>query len=455
MLTGYCEYDIFPLAFLAEEKQRISIRSTGVGAFSIEANRDYKVEILNCSVADEKRFPGSGGSAAEPGRSDGSGLLSFEHVFPDEGEYYIRIPELRQDLHVYALAPDMRGRYPFRGDLHMHSCRSDGRELPTVVAANYRAAGYDFTVISDHERYYPSLETRKALEIDLNDSSPLTDYLVVAGEEVHLPFNDAHYVNFGGRFSINALLEGCVNQKEAGDSRDNRSLDGNCPDSIPREEFIRQITERAKGVPRKIESERLSYAVMEWIYEQQQKAGGLGIFPHPFWRCRSVQISEDFLDYIYRNPQFDAFEVLGGESYFQHNGFQTAFYYEMRAKGYDYPVVGSTDSHGSTEKNRNGFICSTIVFAHENKTGSLVSSIKEKYSVAVDTISREYRLVGDFRLVKYGSFLLEHWYPMHDRLCAAEGVYLSRHLAGDGNARKVLLAMKGELPGMMAKYFNV
>ena len=125
----------------------------------------------------------------------------------------------------------------------------------------------------------------------------------------------------------------------------------------------------------------------------------------------------------------------------------------MRAEGYDVPVVGSTDSHGSTEHNRNGDICSTIVFAKANERVALIDAIKEKYSLAVDTISKEYRLVGDFRLIKYGSFLMENYFPLHDLMCEAEGYYMNRYLAGDGRARTILEAMKGQQAEMMSKYF--
>ena len=124
------------------------------------------------------------------------------------------------------------------------------------------------------------------------------------------------------------------------------------------------------------QSERLSFAVLEWIHEQVQAAGGLGIFPHPYWLSDMMQLPEDYTYYIYEKAPFDAFEVLGGENFFSHNGFQTALYYKMRAEGYDVPVVGSTDSHGSTEHNRNGDICSTIVFAKENTTEAILDAVK-------------------------------------------------------------------------------
>jgi len=349
---------------------------------------------------------------------------------------------------VYTLAHDMKGRIPLRGDLHLHTRRSDGRESPAVVAANYRGHGYDFTVISDHRRYYPSLEAIKAF-------GDLTDLNIVPGEEVHLPLNDVHYVNFGGTYSINALVKPSMNDEKNGDDIKYRSLNGVAPDPMSEEEFCAMIAERAKNVPREHESERLSFAVMEWIYEHIQANGGLGIFPHPYWLCQMMQLPEDYTEFIYEKAPFDAFEVLGGENYYPHNGFQTGLYYEMKAKGIDHPVVGSTDSHGSTEHNRNALICSTIVFAKANTREALIDAIKNKYSIAVDTISEEYRLVGDFRLMKYASFLMENYFPIHDLACSSEGYYMKQYAVGDKRAEVVLKAMKGQIPEMIEKYFDV
>jgi hypothetical protein len=116
--------------------------------------------------------------------------------------------------------------------------------------------------------------------------------------------------------------------------------------------------------------------------------------------------------------------------------------------------VGSTDSHNSiSEHNRNSLICSTIVFAPENTDRALIQAIKDKYSIAVDTISKEYRLVGDFRLMKYACFLMENYYPLHDKACAAEGYYMNRYIAGDERAARILADMKGQVPDMIKKYF--
>ena len=104
---------------------------------------------------------------------------------------------------------------------------------------------------------------------------------------------------------------------------------------------------------------------------------------------------------------------------------------------------------------RNADICSTIVFAKANERVALIDAIKKKYSLAVDTISKEYRLVGDFRLIKYGSFLMENYFPLHDLACEAEGYYMNRYIAGDARAVTILKAMKGQQAEMMEKYFKV
>jgi hypothetical protein len=44
---------------------------------------------------------------------------------------------------------DRPGRF-YRGNLHTHSARSDGHAEPQEVVDAYRAAGYDFIVLSDH-----------------------------------------------------------------------------------------------------------------------------------------------------------------------------------------------------------------------------------------------------------------------------------------------------------------
>lgn len=452
-------YDIFPKVFLTNEEQNITIKPLGAHA-DFDPSITYTVLVRESAVSEERHFEGLPCTRRFEKKCEIDGTIRLSLSCANEGMYQIQLfkPEEKKrfcELRVYALNHDMAGRFPFRGDLHLHSIRSDGDEDPGYVAANYRGHGYDFMALTDHRRYYPSLEARKKMGISRDDTSPITDLLVACGEEVQIPLTDIHYINFGGKYSLNALIDGNCNQELNGDDPFARSLDGNCPAVMPREDYEKDIRERAKSVDRENEAERLAYAALEWTYEHIKDANALGIFVHPFWYCSTCHVSEDFTRYIYEHKPFDAFEVLGGETYYQQNGLQSILYYEEKAKGFESAVVGSTDSHNSTEYNNKALVCSTIAFAKANKTSELVSAIKDKYSVAVDTLSKEYRLVGSFRFAKYGAFLMDEYYPLHDQLCAVEGLYLRRYLAGDAKAPVILATLKGQVQQLQEKYFNI
>lgn len=453
-------YDIFPKAFIEGEEKLITIRPLGRHV-EFKSDFEYTIRLFKSDQGSSKTYPDRIGRYEFKEKIDSDGCLRFKCTFEGEGEYFVRIfddPDSKTHIvqfSVYSLHEDMRGRIPLKGDLHLHSGGSrDGCQAPEVFAADYRGNGYDFMVISDHYKLYPALE---AVEIH----NGLTDLNIVPGEEVHLPLCNPHYVNFGNSFSINALVTPNQNQEKAGDDLKYRSIDGNAPDPISLEEYTEMINERAKKVDRDSKEERQIFAVLEWIYENIQKGGGLGIFPHPYWVYPQMHVPEDFTEYIYKKKPFDAFEVKGGSKEFRVNGFQSAFYYNMKAKGYDRPVVGSTDSHTSTEYYKeslrfNNLVSSTIVFANENTRESLISAIKESYSVAVDTTTNEYyNLVGDFRLIKYASFLMEHYFPLHDLACKAEGYYAKQYLTqNDQRALSVLKCLKGQIPDMQKKYFE-
>lgn len=198
-------------------------------------------------------------------------------------------------------------------------------------------------------------------------------------------------------------------------------------------------------------------ATFAFVSDEIRKAGGLCIFAHPTWISNVYQVPDAVNDYLVKNRLFDAFEVLGGENYFEQNGFQTVRYYEDKARGYNYPIVGSTDSHNSYPDNRNAFICSTIIFSPENERRSLISSVRDFYSVAVDTISAEYRIVGDMRLVRYARFLLDNFFPLHDELCCEEGRLMRQYATGTeeekAEALKTLSVINGRVSRLLKTYF--
>ncbi len=445
------DYDIYPLVFPVGKETEITLHPLGAHAARNIPNP--------ARVVVSRLDAGSPGYAIAAWNKkeyfvtpEGDGTLRFRYTADAETEIIVRVfdGETRKlQMSVYAVNEDLADRLPFRGDLHMHTCRSDGREDPGTVCANYRARGYDFAVITDHHRYYPALE---AMRVYKDAAIPLT---ILPGEEVHLPQTDMHIVNAGGLFSINGLFADRANYKETNGADEGRRLNDSVtlPPIVTPEQYERELEaiEAENGdCPDNVD--KRWFAVAVWAYRRIHEAQGLCIFPHPYWIADMFHIPEPLTKYMMLKHPFDAFEVLGGENYYAHNGFQTALYYEEYLAGRVHPIVGSTDTHGSTEYNRNAAICSTIVFGRKCERADIVASIHEGKSVAVDTISKEYRLVGPLRLQKYACFLMENWYPLHDRLCAVDGELMRQYYVGDLTAAE-LSAFTPKSAALFRKYF--
>ncbi len=445
-------FDIYPLVFPIAEETTFTVTTQGQKK---PFEGEYTVTVHRAMAgAPAEEF--TAWNTTEYTCVVENGAIRFPFRANMEGEYFVRIykegAQITQ-LHTYALGEDLAGRYPLRGDFHLHTTRSDGQEPPHIVCANYRKKGYDFLVITDHDRYYPSLEAiafYKDVNIPLN---------ILPGEEVHLPGTKVHIVNAGGLFSVNGLLPMKENYLDTNGEISKRRFDEsvNPPTVYEMNDFwaeIHTIEEGLKkdGFPDTVDA--CSYAVCLWIFDKIRQAEGLGIFCHPYWINDLYQIPEDFTLHMLKNHPFDAFEVLGGENYYQQNGFQTAMYYEEYKHGRVHPIVGSTDSHSSIARNRNYDICSTIVFAKSNARVDILNAVREKYSVAVDTISKEYRLVGEYRLQKYASFLMERYFPIHDKQAFIDGELLYQYAVGNATKDEVeLIGNRAET--LMKKYIQL
>ncbi len=449
-------YDVFPLVFPAQKQVTVHIRPLG-GRQVFVPGREYTAEISGIKGGYYKYHPASADFTKYSVFCKGDGSFEIVHTFASEQEYFIRIYDrhnANETFSVYAVGEDLVGRYPLRGDLHIHTTCSDGRQTPEVVCANYRSHGYDFFAITDHNRYYPSVQA-----IEFYKNIP-TEFVIVPGEEVHIAqvnwvTPSAHIVNFGGLYSINALVKDDYFEENAA----NHSLVENAPEAMSVEEFYKMLEALAEDMVIPSEVDKIPAAAMKWVFTQIKKAGGLAIFPHPNWIAdNSFHVPDAFTDYLMGQRDFDAFEVLGGERYFEHNGFQTLRYYEDKAKGNVYPIVGSTDSHSSHADYDGSLLASTFVFSPKNERQALIDSIKGCYSVAIDTISKEFRLVGDSRLCRYACFLLKNYTPRHDEACFEEGRLMKICATGTGeesaDAVKMLSALYGRIAKLQKKYFD-
>lgn len=444
-------YDIYPKVFPIHRPTKITIKPQGK---HVAFSGSYRIVVQRLDSGRMCHDFWAWNHADFDVVTEQDGTLCFTFTAEAECEHFVRIYREGSDalvaqLSIYALEADLASRLPFYGDLHMHTCRSDGRQCPVTVSAYYRMRGYDFLVITDHGRYYPSLEAigaYKDVAVALN---------LLPGEEVHLPHTDVHIVNAGGTYSVNGLVDTTPAYTEPNGDPDARRM--NADVILPPTRTLAQYTAEIEAIEASLTDLPADvnprwYAVCVWAFERIREAGGLGIFAHPYWLRDMWHVPEATTRYLLKTHPFDAFEVLGGENYFMHNGFQTALYYDEYREGRVHPIVGSTDSHDCTEHNRNAAICGTIIFAPKNERTALIEAVKDHYSVAVDTISAEYRLVGEFRLQKYACFLMEHFYPIHNRAAALDGEMMRLYALGEATKDEVeLLASRSK--ALFEKYF--
>ncbi len=351
----------------------------------------------------------------------GASALRVRHRFGEEGEYVLRIAMRGgvppAEVRLYALEDDLFDRTPYKGDLHIHTSRSDGREPPAYVAAAARRIGMDFLAITDHWKYEPSLEAIRAFE-----GVPV-DLRLYPGEEIHPPENPVHMVNFGGRFSVNALFQ----EDEAAYRAEVEAIAGSLEDFPP-------------GV------DRYTYASCVWCFRKIREGGGLGILCHPYWFLGPRYNQPEYLTTLLLERQpFDALELIGGYRLdeAESNWLQVARYHEERARGKRIPIVGVSDAHGCERGEFFGWYY-TVVFALSSDLPDLIEGIRSLYSVAVEALPGEMaRPHGPFRLVRYTRFLLREVFPLHDALCTEEGGWMLAYLMGEAEAEAALRRAHG------------
>lgn len=373
--------------------------------------------------------------------------LTADVYFPCEQEYHLRVfrvaeqkEELVARLPLYALEADLLACRPWKGDLHMHSIRSDGQDTPQHVAAACRRIGFDFMALTDHRRFTPSLEAIDAF-------APVPhDLVLLTGEEVHPPDNPVHIVHVGGPESINERFDS--------------------------DEYRRAIGERVAAADREelpADVDPAVYVSTCWTFEQIAAGGGLSIFCHPYWLDANAQhvqgyyISEPLTTRLLADLTFDALELLGGYHLYEtdSNNLQLARYHEERAAGKIIPIVGVSDAHGCETGQLFGWFY-TIVFSETAQFTDLKRAIKDCRSVAVEALPGEVaRVHGPFRLVRYALFLLRAYFPRHDRLCRAEGdamlAYIGESAEPDapdkaGAARR-LRQLSGQVSSLQQRLF--
>jgi predicted metal-dependent phosphoesterase TrpH len=428
MKTVLTNYDVYPKVIRSGGEAEITVRPLGDHA-RFQGLYTLTVIPMNESSMNEKR---RGYPLYE--LRPVNGALVFRHFFGNEGQYQVRIEEMEEqggrslpaELRLYAVDGDLFALRPWRGDMHVHSFRSDGKEAPAIVAANYRKAGFDFLALTDHERYEPSLEMIEAYR-DL----PI-DIKLFPGEEVHPPGNHTHYLHFGGDWSVNGLI------RQDGDTYRSEVLrlagELDIPEGINREEF----------------------ASCYWVCREIHRAGGLAVMVHPHWiHDGAYHTRECMARFMFRSKIFDAFEVVGGQTLTE-NQPQISLWQEMRVQGCFLPPLGNSDSHGTV--NAEWFqVAKTLVFSEDCGRASIFEAVKQGRTAALEQYRGEghARIYGLHRYVMFSLFLLEEYFPLHDELCCEEGRLMKDYICGDAAAAELLGRLQGRCGALMKKYWGV
>lgn len=427
MKTTLEYYDIFPKILCTEREAEITIRPLGVHA-AFDEKKKYRVKIipmnetlLNCSD--------KGYEALDVQHCNGN--LQFRYRFTQE-EQYVVLLQIQEDgvwtncceLRVYSVKPDYFKLRPYRGDMHCHTCRSDGKEGPAIVAANYRKSGFDFLSITDHGQYEPAQEAIRAFS-----DIPMS-FQLFAGEEVHPPKNNCHTVHFGGTYSINQIFR-------------------EDPEKYERE--VDEIENKLE-IPEGLNTRE--YASLLWVYRNIREAGGMAIMAHPCWiQDEAYHIRRDMYRYLLQTHPFDALELTCGQS-LEENQLQISLWQQMREEGNVVPVVGSSDSHGTVNSPWFG-LSKMIVLSEECTKDALIDAVKARRAVVLEQYPGEPlpRVYGENRVLEFVLFLVTEYMPLHDELCFEEGRLMKAYACGDQEAGEELRRIGKRTDFLTEKYW--
>ena len=444
-------FQVFPSIVPANEESEITIRAID-GRILFYDDITYDIQFIpseesDVPIDDKLTLRGYELSRKTFSVRPQNGVIKIKYFFSDEQRWGIKISTQEYEKHenpliakiptpiwqgikkppkdgvvlyIYSLYPDLYNKRVLRGNLHLHTNVSDGRESPVMAAARNRAAGLDFIAVTDHFLYDGGKAAREAFDFE-------TDFKVLVGEEIHNTYvGNIHLVNIESSKSVNErfLSEPDVVDKEA------------------------MALESEVEIPEGVDKKEYLYRV--WCYREAKKYGGLVIFPHPYWAiAHRYHVGPRMSMAILRNGLCDAFEVVGGPSEAKNN-LQVALWSELRAEGKTIPVVGSTDGHTVLFKYFDS--SSTYVFADGD---DIKGAVLNGYSVAAEhQENTPVRLYGTFRLVRYARFLAEHYFPMHNDLCEASGNAITEYISGNKEMKPIVEALEKRVLDFEKKFFG-
>lgn len=425
MRNAHPRYLCYPSVVLAGKETTVTIFPRDLSR-RFRKDKEYELCIMGLRDPETEYYTEP---SYENACSVKNGCLTFTYHFASEQEYAIRFREKGGEitkLSLYALEQDLYELRPLKGDLHTHSYYSDGQDGLTMVPADYREEGFDFYALTDHNRMFTSKAT-----MELYQDVSLGMHLMT-GEEVHTPDSTLHIVHVGGKHSV-------------------------CEQYIlHRDTYESEVDEIAATLTHIPESHRRKIAMAKWACNKIHEAGGLAILAHPFWQPRRFNVSRKFLELLFDEKLFDAFELMGGIKT-KNNNLQLALWQEQCMKGNALPVVGSSDSHNHDYESEHFARRFTIVFAKSNTTEDILDAIRKGNCVAGELPpdnSEDIRFYGSLRLVLFAHFLFEHYFNETWRLCVGEGILMRRYAEGE-DVGAILNACADTVENFYQKFYGL
>ena len=360
---------------------------------------------------------GAGPSSEYERSADDRGSIQIEGTYAARGEHLLDLypspaVERLARLAFYVAPAEMHARRPYRCDFHIHTTYSDGRNPVAEMLIRGRELGLDVAVITDHNRYAPSieaLEERDRLELNL---------ITMPGEEVSGP--NWHLLSIDAEAGIYdwAVQTYQLDSKEA-----------------------REAWEQGAG---------REYETMRTAVEVIHAHNGRAYLAHPYWAVsRGFHLPSGWYDRALGDGFLDGVELLGDVVY-RNNYRSLARYLDYRAAGAEIPIIGCSDTHGAVHTYGTYW---TLAFAADPSPQGVLDAIRDGWSVACTTLgerdpdrrSGAMQAYGTFELVDCAYFLEEQFYPRHDALCAREADLAYRVWRGERLPAGAMAACKAEM----------
>ncbi|MCL2530412.1 MAG: hypothetical protein FWE41_08860 [Coriobacteriia bacterium] len=381
------------------------------------------------------------------------GCLTFSYTFEYEQKYLLRLfnregQDLNIEFAVYALEPDLFYRRPYKGDLHIHTIRTDGMETPQHMICACREHGLDFIAIADHNRYESSLEA-----IDELIKLPVS-MVALKGEEVHAGAanpkkarSPVHILSLDADYAIAPFTSFTTDEEydaafKAFDE-DFEELAANKPwlqalGQAKAKELLATTKERRARLllefsdsTQLIDAEAYVYALD--VCEHIKQAGGMSVLSHSQWQhipfghfSQRDDVPLELMRRIVNEMPYDVYEVVSyyskeesGRNLWQVQLLAEAGHWSMT------PVIGITDTHTTLPGWSELGNTYSIIFARELSTAGLKEGLLGLWSVAVEDYDGVgARCYGQFRLSHYADFLIDEYYPARDERCRIESAFM-------------------------------